>query len=146
MFRKLKNTPWLQPLWWLATLYVWFGSLYPFLFNSHDEYPMDIRPTPWLTAVYLLLLTAGVLLFREKPLYRGIYTTCRILQTLSLLSILLVNNIPHMSDSWWVLSLISSLIIIPYTAMYSLNLTWLQILLFLFSLSMTVLAILKPKK
>ncbi|MBQ7923277.1 MAG: hypothetical protein IJ325_12020 [Clostridia bacterium] len=144
MIEKIKNSKWLLPLWWLAVLYVWFGSLHPFLFDSHDLNP-DTGPSPWLTAAYIMLLTAGILLFRHNPLFRGIFTACRTLQTLSLLLLILLNNIPAMADSLWGVSVISALTVIPYIGMYRLQLLWLHILLFLFSLCLTVLALLKKK-
>ena len=145
MLTKLKNTVWLQPLWWLSVLYVWFGAFYPFLFTSHDENP-NRSPSLWLTAAYILLLVGGILLFREKSYFRGIYTVCRALQTLGLLAILLVNHISGMTDSWLLLTLISGLTVVPYLGMWGLQVLWLQIALLLFSLALTILANLKPKK
>lgn len=143
MIKKLQGAKWLQPIWWLAVLYIWFGSLYPFLFGSHDL-GQSIIPSPRLTVAYAMLLAAGIVLFGDKTLFRRIFLACRILQTLALLLLLLLTHISFSGDLY--IALISGLLILPYIGMYTLHRLPLQLILILYSLALTVITFLKGKK
>jgi len=91
--RKTKNTGWVFPVWLLAVLYIWCGALYPFLFGSHDENGGVPTVSIWLSMAYILLLAAGLILFRNKRTFCGIFALCRSVQTVGVLFVYWIDNL-----------------------------------------------------